>query len=86
MKYNQVEYIPDSAVSSIYNVTIPLSREESDLLRSSLAIVQKYQKIANQAVKNKTGHDPVKTSDWCEHSYSVKTDVVIISIRNGMAG
>lgn len=86
MKTISVERGPGSVVWGSTNVSIEITREESEELRVALAIVQKYEKAALQAIQHKHKYNPVKESDWCEIAYSVKNDKVIIGIRDGMAG
>jgi len=86
MKLESVERGPSGVVWGLTNVSIEITREESEKLRAALAIVQKYEKAALQAVRAKHKYNPAKDSDWCEIAYSVKNDKVIVGIRDGMAG
>jgi len=86
MKLESVERGPGSVVWELTNISIGITREESEELRAALAIVQKYEKAALQAVRAKHKYNPAKDADWCEIAYSVKNDKVIVGIRDGMAG
>jgi hypothetical protein len=85
---NKIEIINSdcSAVHSSNRITIGISEQEAEELRSALAIVQKYQKEAIKTFKKKYQYDPSRASDWCEFSYGVKNDKVFVDIRDGMAG
>lgn len=86
MKIESIENGPGSAVWGLTNISIGITREESEELRAALAIVQKYEKAALKAIQSNRKCNPAKDSDWCEISYSVKNDKVIVGIRDGMAG
>lgn len=86
MKIENVERGAGSVVWGLTNVSIEITKEESVELRSALAIVQRYEKTALQAIRHEHKYNPTKDSDWCEIAYSVKNDKVIVSIRDGMAG
>ncbi len=75
-----------SAVAGSHNVTIDIIKEEANELRQALAVIQKYEKEALRSYKNKLKYNPKKSSDWCEISYCVKNDKVIVTIEDGMAG
>jgi len=65
-----------------YEKTIRLSSspEEMAELRRALAIVDRYKKAA--MTEAKAGKD----ADWTMIGYAVKTDCVLVTITQGMAG
>ena len=86
MIIKNVDCVFAGVVSGETKISIEIDRQASDELRSALAIVQKYENAAVKAFQNKRKYDPRKESDWCEMSYSVKNDKVIVNIKDGMAG
>ena len=85
MKLEKIERGPGSVVWGLTKVSLGITNEQAAELRKALEIVQRYQKAGCQAYRHEYKHDP-KDSDWCEFSYAVKNDKVIVSIRDGMAG
>ena len=81
-----ISNIYEGAISGENQVAIDISHEEAKELRKALEIVQKYEKMALNAFKDKFEYNPAKESDWCVISYSVKNDKVLVLIRDGMAG
>ena len=71
--------------SVLCNLVFSISNAESNELRDALAVVDKYKNAAIFVVKSKKKYD-VRTSDWHMVDYCVKDDVVIISVKDGMAG
>jgi hypothetical protein len=86
MNVKNIECVFDGIVSRETKVSIEIDKTESEKLRSALELIQKYEKTAIEAFKNKQKYNPVKQSDWCEISYSVKNDKLIVNIKDGMAG
>lgn len=86
MNIKSIDRVFDGVVSAETAISIEINKQASDELRSALAIIQKYQKAAIKAFQNKQKYDPTKKSDWCQISYSVKNDKVIVNIKDGMAG
>lgn len=81
----KIEILPGSVVWRKSRVEISITKEQAEELKAALAVVQRYEKLANQAYRQEFKHSP-KDSDWCEYSYAVKNDRVFVSIRDGMAG
>lgn len=81
-----IETVYDGSVSGETLVALEISKKEADELRTSLKIIQKYEKLALKSFFNKFKYDPSKESDWYMIGYSVKNDKVIINIRDGSAG
>lgn len=74
-----------SAVSEQFRVEIPIDNDAANELRNALNVVQRYEKKAINAIKEKTKASPLE-SDWHNVSYGVKNDRVIVTVKDGMAG
>jgi hypothetical protein len=61
-------------------VRVNATPEETAELRKALAVVERYKKAAMKAAK--AGKD----ADWTMIGYAVKTDCVLVTIEQGMAG
>ncbi len=85
MNVESAKLLPGSAVWGAIKVSIGICKEEYDELKAALAIVYKYEKAAIQAIKHEYNQDP-KGSEWCEISYGVKKDRVLVTVRDGMSG
>jgi hypothetical protein len=71
------------AISSTDTIRIEATPEELAQLREALATVDKFKTVAYRLAHAKDGP---KGSDWTTVGYSVKTDCVIVTVRQGMAG
>ena len=69
-----------SGVSVVTTVKITATPEETTELRRALAVVDRFRKAAFKAAK--AGKD----ADWTEVGFAVKTDAVVVTVEQGMAG
>lgn len=81
----KIKVVSSTAVSTKREVVIPIDTVQAAELRNALAVVEKYKKSALAAFRKEVKYSP-KESDWCMISYCVKSDKVIVSITDGMAG
>lgn len=85
MKKITVERRDLSVCHSQSDVSIELDNGEAEEIRSALKLIQKYEKIALKAIKEKTKICPT-TSDWHNVQYAVKNDKIIVIVTDGMIG
>lgn len=64
-------------------IRIEATPEELAELRQALAVVDKFKLVALRAAHAKEG---AKGADWTMVGYGVKTDCVIVTVHQGMAG
>lgn len=64
-------------------VRIEATTEELAQLRQALATVDRFKQTALRAANAKEGP---KGADWTMVGYAVKTDCVIVTVNQGMAG
>ena len=81
----EISDVFQSVIWSETDVSIALKPGEAENLRDALALIQKYEKAAFKAIKDKTGNCPTE-SDWYNVQYAVKNDRIIVKIKDGMAG
>jgi hypothetical protein len=81
-----IENVANGVVWSENQVSIDITKAQSDELRAALSLIDKYKKIAIKEYRGKYKFNPERESDWCEFGYSVKNDKVLVLIRSGMAG
>jgi len=62
-------------------VRVSVTGDEAAELRRALAVVDRYKKLAL-----KTAKASEKGADWTMIGYAVKTDCVLITVEQGMAG
>ena len=70
-------------ISTKTEVRIEAAPEELAELRRALATVDKFKQVALRAAGAKEG---AKGADWTMVGYGVKTDCVILTVNQGMAG
>ena len=76
-----VKKIYNGPVNGEWEVTIDLTKEQSEELRKALAVVQRYEK---QALKS--AEVSKKDADWTMFSYAVKNNKVVVNIQDGACG
>lgn len=72
-----------NAISTKTTIRIEASPEELVELRRSLAVVDKFKSVALKAANAKEGP---RGADWTMVGYGVKTDCVVVTVKQGMAG
>lgn len=77
----EIKTIANQAIYAKKEVSIELPKEECEVLRKALSVVEKYRKISLQCV-----HHKEKNSDWTMIEYAVKNDKVIATISYGACG
>lgn len=85
MKIINTKTISSNAVWEETDVTLTLDEGDNQKIEDALAILNKYKKAAFIAIKEEKGNSP-STSDWHMLEYKVEEDVLIIRVKDGMAG
>ena len=83
MKYRDARVVRQGSINTLYEVTIVPEKgiEDTNELRLALALVDRYKKMALQALKTTE-----KQADWTMIEYAVKNDCVVVTVDQGMAG
>lgn len=83
MKYRDAHIVRQGSINTLYEVTIVPEKglEDTNELRLALALVDRYKKMALQALKTNE-----KQADWTMIEYAVKNDCVVVTVNQGMAG
>ena len=83
MKYRDARVVRQGSINTLYEVTIVPEKglEDTNELRLALALVDRYKKMALQALKTTE-----KQADWTMIEYAVKNDCVVVTVDQGMSG
>jgi hypothetical protein len=81
MIIEKVEEICANSKKTRTEITIAISRSESQKLKEALELIGKYKKAALEAIPTKQG-SPLE-SDWLMHEYDISSNKVIVSITDG---
>lgn len=84
MEIEKIKQRQDVACN-ITDVVMIVTPEELEEFRLACVVIEKYEKAALAAYREKYGDDPIQ-SDWCQIRHIIRANKITVNIKDGMAG